>query len=508
MVLDPEVTERDLQESIIHSPDLLRLNSSSRYKTATQSTLCHPDSRLLKTITANATDPDQRVFAAIHYHQVKHAIPEAKARWEDSGCASQLQQYQIHPYDYECPNARHVVVNVGSPGLGANVKGGVAVALLMGLATDRVAHVLTNVYTPEGKPPSNLSGPRHYPFGAWDLASCPRRDYQCVFQPLTPCVLTMEDFEKGHVITQQEYSVFRSGKIPPNLEHHKVLVYQNSFAKIRTPFVAKTAIDRYISEVLDPTAPALSWMVSGFARSDPLSRTATLYALRLLPKSRQQVTEMVSSLGPSLQSAAPFRTIGLPIRASDKCQMESQCLTYLEHLQAATDVWHQTRAQLFEDDEPVSVIVTTESLRIRQDHLGFTAQQSTSSSPQHPFHRYSFLSNSFEENPPDGGNSNPFKSNQLDADQAMIGSLASLHLQLHATLFVGNACSNYHYVLADLVAAGCGASRSRRNSFYFLQQAKNPWFRVCCWTKNAGKECVAERERFRPNATTAAQAEG
>jgi hypothetical protein len=75
-------------------------------------------------------------------------------------------------------------------------------------------------------------------------------------------------------------------------------------------------------------------------------------------------------------------------------------------------------------------------------------------------------------------------------DESLFSALTSLQYQLLARVSLANCCSNFHTLLGDLMAAGCGAASS--NTFTCFQEMEDPRYMICCgWFKN----CKADKLR-------------
>lgn len=79
--------------------------------------------------------------------------------------------------------------------------------------------------------------------GPSNFFSCDRKDWQCLFMPMSPCVLTKEDMENAPVLTPEELVQFRKeGKLPAHLEDERVIIlgtgnYREEPKGIRETFV-------------------------------------------------------------------------------------------------------------------------------------------------------------------------------------------------------------------------------------------------------------------------------
>jgi hypothetical protein len=187
--------------------------------------LCHESSRF-RAIDRNVRSWTTRlIYLAMIHHQQRHSLSEALLRFTPSdgvsnSCQTHLQQeHGVGMYDFECRGAKFVVASLADIGLGANVRGGMIEALLVGLISDRVVLFVNNA--PVGH--KFLRKP-------WALVSCPRRDYQCFFFPPSPCVLSHKDIIGAYQLTKAEAANLRSGKAPIGpAAHEKVWQLTLSF---------------------------------------------------------------------------------------------------------------------------------------------------------------------------------------------------------------------------------------------------------------------------------------
>lgn len=151
----------------------------------------------------------------------------------------------------------------------------------------------------------------------------------------------------------------------------------------------------------------------------------------------------------------------------------------------------------------ISVVVTTESKQIQQEQQEYAKWMFDSQNFSFPQLRNSLFRPRFVLNHQDvtqdtgylkevftlgahGTNSTMKHPNlQLQADEIMLSTLSSLQMQLQTSLTVGNCCSNFHLLLKDLLAAGCGSS-PHGNYFQCLQDHKTKEYQICCsWDKSS-----------------------
>lgn len=167
------------------------------------------------------------------------------------------------------------------------------------------------------------------------------------------------------------------------------------------------------------------------------------------------------------------------LAGSDKCTIESECLTFEQHMNAAASVWKKHHGNT-SDKSAINVIVTTEDEGVINDMKNF------SSSNQALFH---FITNK-QDALQGTGVAKDYNGKNTTADAVMLSSVAALKLQLATKFSIGNCCSNFHNLLFDFVRDGCGSARNAVG--ICLQEMPEPEFRVCCsWDKS--DECTARR---------------
>jgi hypothetical protein len=163
---DDALFTADFAKSILLNLDTMLIPDSSNNQnnhvlsTLLDRSICHANSRFLNSTipslssttaaSSSSSNEDPRsvrlwafklIFLAMHYHQHRLAVPEAKARLgpqELTSCANADELWSRHGvgvFDYECPDAKYLVMPLGGNGLGSNVRGGAVLAYLTGLGT-------------------------------------------------------------------------------------------------------------------------------------------------------------------------------------------------------------------------------------------------------------------------------------------------------------------------------------------------------------------------------------
>ena len=463
--------------------------------------ISHPSSEFRQTLSFLSDKKSIRLwqvrlaFLAIFYHQHRHAFEEAKVRLAHD-CTEQLIHHKIGPYDYECPAAKYLVVGLGKLGLGANMRAAAVKALLTGLATDRIVLFINNIRQPLRKKTTGDMGP-------WALASCARRDHQCFFRPLSPCVLRLADLDGAHILSKNEMrAMIKSGKQPVGRENDRVLMMHLKFApQLDVPQPVVTRLQDYSRIFLshldeeDKRRLPLELAVARLAEPDArreigynyaqantrIHHSLTFYAMRPNNASTTSMNKLLASL-----RTAPHRKnlIGLPIRASDKCNQESECLTFTQHLAALNNT-----QDLIPQLEKSSLIFTTESRDMVRQKDMFMSSSEPNSSP------YDFITNPHDVLPDTGF---VLQRDQTDSnyteDDMIHSAMISLQLQLSASYTLANCCSNFHTLIGDYLIEGLGAVRN--NTFRCLQEHQDPEYAICCgWHK----DCKRERKEYLQN---------
>ncbi len=103
---------------------------------------------------------------------------------------------------------------------------------------------------------------------------------------------------------------------------------------------------------------------------------------------------------------------------------------------------------------------------------------------------FSFVVNE-QDRQPGGGRPERYEG---QGDAVLISSLVAIQLQLQASVLVGNCCSNFHKLLFDFAAEGCGADP---NIIYYClnDMWDHPEFMICCgWYK--GELCTQIRTDY------------
>ncbi|CAB9522696.1 expressed unknown protein [Seminavis robusta] len=345
-----------VQTNILNIPHLLERDE--HLTALLEQTLAIQGSNILNVSYKNPTLEAKRLwnirlhYMALHIHQHLPALPEARARQDNPQAFQRIQQqYDIGNFDFECRNTNYLVANILNYGIGADVYWSMIHAFKAGMAVQRVVHFVNQQL------PSNVTKNKDYRAG-WQLASCPRKDYQCTFCPPSPCVPTIEDLHNGYQLNATELQgLYKEGTLPTKLNNTKVvfavadewemewisLSYMKHKPERNAQDIMATLMDdnhhaknnhttKDIQRIqLLRKAAGEGWRFGRAAGTLHTMMSAyTSYSLRPLPTTAQLIWSQAKDSLP--RGFDPHQTVGLPIRATDKCHEESECLTFSQHM--------------------------------------------------------------------------------------------------------------------------------------------------------------------------------
>lgn len=305
--------------------------------------ICHKDGRFRNDTTSAELSFDDRtvrlwtvrlVYYAMHYHQHRLAVPEAIERYRasesDSSCSPEtlLQNHNVSVFDYECPNAKFIIVSLGGNGLGSNVRGAMVPAYLMGLTANRIVHFVNNARLGD----ENLSEP-------WILASCPRRDYQCFFMPNSPCTLTDDEIASAYQLDRMQIRkltqlsmyvkaperdrvwTFTSQFFPTEKIGRLAVARLQEYAQILVDAVPGTAENANFIVLLNKAVESISsgserreGTYSFAARWNKVYHALTMYSMRPNPSSAAELDKIMQEIVP--EDLNPEMAFGLPVRGT------------------------------------------------------------------------------------------------------------------------------------------------------------------------------------------------
>jgi hypothetical protein len=479
--------------------------------------ICHPKSPLMSigydpSGTRKGGDDEAKevrmwklrlMYLSLYHHQHHHAMEEATERQKlqsvqgEQECHSDMKKHNVSTFDFECKNAKYLVAEMRNSGLGSLLKRDFNNVFVAAIAMNRTVVFYNDV-----------TNGTSFSSGKWQLSSCSRHDYQCSFQPLSGCVPTIEEIIRAPDI---QYETFRSViNGIPRLPHvdSRVIRYANPSKRTLTPtkivFVELHRIATLIIDELDPTdarVPILRKAAQEILSETDRSIQHTfpqetldfdisfmLYIMRpTLAKGNQLKAFMDSDLPPDFDSA---RSFGFPVRGSDKCNQESECLQFPTYMRLLKSKWYEEGFAEKYDRESGNVtfdiLVTSEMKDIMDKAYAFSNNSEYMS--KFPFTpRWITNTNDIRQ-----GNGKPrrAKLGENTADDVITSMLSTFKLQMNAGSTIGNCCSNFHQVIMQLLQGGCGLEYN--NEGQCLQSRNESLYQLCC-DRKANPVCVRER---------------
>lgn len=373
------------------------------------------------------------MYLAIQFHQYRPAYREMEQRWQlhqkyqqqqsspqDSfeACAARTEGY-FHPldgdnkksykegtnnesdflhkigkHDYECKDTKYLVQNVMSgAGMGAVFRMGVTTTLLAGLAMNRTV-VLLNAA------PKDIFEKRA-PFlvKPWALNGCKdRKDYQCYFLPLSPCVPSIDDLQNAPIITTlqdankvQQYANFSSN---PEYEQSKVVIMVGGPNLVQITNEARKRAAKRMKELLHERVQlgqihipqymldkflniTQLWFRPGEIKNQKgsaynqgrslMHAASLLYLLRPNDKLRKRINDVITDSLPGNFSSD--NSFGMPIRASDKCNSESVCLLFEEYMDLVVQQRNKYHTTMIPRIEPIVFDLTKNETKTTIRHI-------------------------------------------------------------------------------------------------------------------------------------------
>jgi len=526
---DPLLNQDYIRQTILNLPHVL--NNASMLLPILKQTLAVEGSQFLTGWSlplaneAHVQDEEAMIvlwshrllYLVLHVHQHLPALNEAQWRQQEP---SQLAP-NVGNFDYECaPGTKYLLHNVQNFGIGADVYWSFVPAYQAGLALGRVVHFVHSEL-PEGDPHTHNKHNKNIKYRmGWKQTSCDREDYQCIFAPSSPCVPTQHDIQHGYQLDQDEMeALYQHGIFSNRVQNTTVLFVvadANDIVDIHptNPMGNKPhkAAKRILQQLMRDTAFSdaqipnfFQRVLSSFTFANPKTMLDAFcyYALRPRPSQAQRIDAYVLDSLP--YDFNPQSTVGLPIRATDKCDEESECLTFAQHMQVVQAEWgklqHDNTPRIAE--LPPTIIFTTESKDMVRQQVNYEFQlqqqqkRQRAKQPNKNLTTTLFVTNKHDVLPdtgyPDYKKGKPPSSAALQADDVLLQALTSLKLQLYASrLTVANCCSNWAKTIQYYLQGGLGALASEPHVFRCLQDADDPRLRVCCWKRD---DCLQKKQR-------------
>mmetsp|Transcript_6580 Transcript_6580/g.18357 ORF Transcript_6580/g.18357 Transcript_6580/m.18357 type:complete len:590 (+) Transcript_6580:187-1956(+) len=460
--VDIGITKQDIHNLIIAGAQ-----SHDSFDSIISESVCSKNSPVAQTIpsfdldafaTANVNltraEASQLIYRAIHENQYGPARKEAINRlqhWDEWLALASNPQYRqkdssssmsadggIRMLDFECPSAKFLLFDgfTVPVGLGSNLRrwGNVDVF------RTALSHQRVFLYVPGDRPNA--------------FASCDRMDLQCSFTPMSPCVITQKDMDSAPVAPQNLDSFLsqnsderivrvkqKAGYSTSQVQairgrHGQIYGLARTLEGLRGKVEGSTAEFAFI----DNLVAALSSVGDGMELEDVISAAAQLFITR----PNRQMREIINR---SLQDSFPksfdrSKAVGMPIRASDKCKKEIDCIgfgNYMEQLHLEFSMYDMKR-----------VVLTSEDGMIIKASEAYTEEHDED---------FTFTTNKYDVTQGSGAYDDlPQSEKEHSKEDILASTMTSWAFQLkpgHAFL---NLCSNFHVLIFDSIRFGCAMS--------------------------------------------------
>lgn len=228
-------------DHIMHPYHLLH---PSKMDSVLSQTLCYPSGRFRNVSVFTFANTSQIMrqweFRLLYLtiHRMHHA-PAHKEYQLRKQCMESMEEGSSAPtkittptaisnFDYECPDAKFWVIVVHSTaGMGAVLRNHIMPSFFMAIATGRIPLLVQSAPYPHVHDVLEMLA-RQFP-----LASCERGDWQCVFLPTSPCVVTLDDLRTAPVLTDEQIRQLRQHESHSTtnttthneLEAHRVVIH-------------------------------------------------------------------------------------------------------------------------------------------------------------------------------------------------------------------------------------------------------------------------------------------
>ena len=426
--------------------------------------LSSDDIALLTNLTR--AQASQLIYRAIHENQYGPARKEAENRmlhweeWQALAAATNERQGMwantttnpagIGLFDFECPDAKFLLFDgfTVPVGLGSNLRrwGNVA---LFGSA---LSHQRVFLY---------MAGERPNAY-----ASCERMDLQCSFAPMSPCVITKEEMDAAPVADQNlekflqansnERIIKVTGKIgyntSPGGKKYTVSVTTTlpSFGRVKREGevygLARTlesmTLGRKKEEennytFIDALVIGMSSVGDGIDAKYCVEAAAQLFITRPNRRMRQIVNNAIGKNFPS--NYDPTEAVGLPIRASDKCKREADCIEFKEYMGQLGDAFPMYDIK--------RVVLTSEDGKVLQARQKYEAENDVD---------FKFIVNEQDIAQGSGSYGNlPRSKKKHTKEDVLASTMTAWAFQLQTGHSFLNLCSNFHVLMQYSINYGC-----------------------------------------------------
>ena len=362
--------------------------------------------------------------------------------------------------DFECPTAKFLVVEhafTTPVGFGSSLRTwGNVPPLRMAMAHGRVL-----LYHNDESNPVSCAG-------------CSRRDLQCSFLPVSPCVITREEYDSAPRVKPSDLEMYLLQRHNTTDNDRVIVTGRGTYRRTKKQrrewkdqketligSIERTVVELFVSASMgqerfedqrDGYAAAVRDILS--RDYDDMSMDAIidcalhLFISRPNRKMRLDINEGLAHSFP--EDYDPTRAIGMPIRASDKCLQEEKCITFDEYMGQLHSKFDLKHGQTYRH-----VILTSEDSAIIEASRDYATTKNGIIS-------FSFITNDRDVMQGHGlGLLNKKQIAEMEKvtskEAVMTSTMTAWAFQLRAGLSFLNLCSNFHILIDEAIRFGCSS---------------------------------------------------
>jgi len=460
----------DIQNAIVQG-------ARGRFTEIISQTVCAPESEVYTSISSDVisshsiregiildkTTVSQLIYRAIYENQYGPARVEAKIRLRSFDVWQKQAEGSVGIFDFYCPDAKFLIFEgfTAPTGLGSHLRSRMAMPVLFtGLAHRRVVQ-----YVPAADVDEN----------PMTIVGCDRHDLQCSFQPMSPCILTREEIDNAPIASNDWDDYLRRNpnqrvvKISRAVEKHFAAAVKLSDGKMKivenywnpeqrkqrldmlVRGMSRTIADIYFAEDEDATSNQRDDDRSRFQTAlrksfddddnllSKVEAAAQLFITRPNVLTRGEISRAVKQV---FSLSYDFRTtIGMPIRGSDKCHREQECVDFNELMK-----------QMYEEfpmNETKHVLVTSEDAKVLDSAVIWKMQNKDT--------EFELIMNKDDVGQATGQfipGANP----DINLTEVMTSTMIAWACQLRTGHPFLNICSNFHRLIEASIQFGCSAA--------------------------------------------------
>jgi hypothetical protein len=343
--------------------------------------------------------------------------------------------------------------------------------------------------------------------GPWLLSSCDRQDLQCEFQPLTGCAISVEDIQTAKPTHHKEFHNFlRDGDLTKSDPFpEKVLYFQEGNKQIKNMNRVLHKIHSIASSLIDeldpndPRIPVLRKAAEGILEQKPTTgqdfrfsdsafvQAYLMYVLRPTKEKGEELeTSALKDIPPNFDETV---ALGLPIRGSDKCHRESECLQFPTYMHLMDEIWKENG--MSSANGTAHILITSEMPDIMEKAHAFSTNETYLSKISF---KPDWITNTNDVRQGTGNLGKGVRRNGNKGGGIILSALSALKIQMRAAYSVGNCCSNFHHIIFNMLRGGCGMQPTNRGQC--LQKRKESIFQLNCYPKQAPRYARERRERL------------